>query len=126
MNKGHVSIAHIQDLNDFMHWGAVENIVRADLRAQSENALWEAASTCQEFGQTPSLYSIEGKKTDAILSVLKQDRRIKALVLGVSKKGSNPLINFFTNKGLHELRVPIIIVPEAEESGEDAEKQDGA
>lgn len=115
LNKGHVSIAHIQDTNDFMHWGAVEDMVRKEMRTESEKILWHVAKECNQYnGHIPSLYCREGKAVPVITSILEEDPRIAALILGAAtqgKKGQAALINHFAGKALGHLRTPVIIVP---------------
>ena len=43
--RGHVAVAHITDLEDFVHWGKVEAMMRNDLRAEAEQEIWQIAKT---------------------------------------------------------------------------------
>lgn len=114
LNQGHVSIAHIQNLQDFMHWGNVENMVRGEMRKKSEELLWTIASECNTYNNhIPSLYSREGHAVDVITDILDEDPRISALVLAASTKSSNPgpLVKHFASKVVAQLKVPLIVVP---------------
>lgn len=124
LNNGHVSIVHTQDLKDFLHWGAVEDMVRQDMRKESEQLLWSIAKQCNNYnGHIPSLYSREGKTIDVISDILEEDRRIAALILAASSKnsGPGPLIKHFSGKAASQLKIPLVIVP-GNLSKEDIEK----
>jgi hypothetical protein len=114
LNNGHVSIAHIQDLQDFLHWGAVENMVRNDMRKESEQVLYRIARECNAYNNhIPSLYSREGKAVDVIQDILERDPRICALILAASTKssGPGPLIKHFSGKAGASLKIPLMIIP---------------
>lgn len=112
-NNGHVAILYVMEEHGFLHWGTVEKRIRKDLRAEAEKRVWEVASRLYEMsGQRPAIYLKEGKTREAILSVLGSDPLIKMLVLGAGTQSSNPLVSFFTGKGLASLRVPLLVVPD--------------
>lgn len=115
LNKGHVAVVHVQDVNDFMHWGAVEHMVRQEMRAESEKLLWHIAKECNDYGKhVPSLYCKEGKPAAVIAAILEEDPLIGALILaapGAGGKGQTGLIGHFTGKALSNVRIPVIIVP---------------
>lgn len=56
---------------------------------------------------------LEGKKTDALVELIENDKTIKMLLLGGDTQGSapGPLVSYFSGKGLGQLRVPLTIVP---------------
>lgn len=112
--RGHVAVAHITDLDDFVHWGKVETMMRHDLRAQAEQQIWKIARTINEtYGLTPSLYIGEGKPLDKIVDIINEERLIRSLILAGSTSNGNPgpLITYFSGKGISRLRAPIVIVP---------------
>ena len=112
--RGHVAIAHITDLEDFMHWGKVEAMMRNDMRQEAEKEVWETAKSVNEdYKLTPSLYIREGKKIDAILDIINEEKRIRSIILAGSTSGSGPgpLVSYFSGKGMDRLRVPVVIVP---------------
>jgi len=112
--RGHVAVAHITDLEDFVHWGKVEAMMRNDLRAEAEREIWQIAKTINEtYGLMPSLYIREGKVLDRIVEIIEEERLMRSLILASSKNNGNPgpLISYFTNKGISRLRVPVVIVP---------------
>jgi len=109
-----IAIAHITDLDDFMHWGKVEAMMRHDLRTQAEKELWLAAKSMNEdYDVYPSLYIREGAMIDKILEIIDEDKTIRGLILAGSKNASSPgpLVSHFSGKGMAKLRIPVIIVP---------------
>jgi nucleotide-binding universal stress UspA family protein len=109
-----LAIAHITELDDFVHWGKVEAMMRHDLRQQAEKEIWHIAKAINETHEIyPSLYIREGKKIDKIIEIIEEDKSIRALVLAGSNNSSNqgPLVSYFTGKGMSRLRIPVIIVP---------------
>lgn len=112
--RGHVAIAHIKDVQEFMHWGKVEAMIRQDMRKEAEQEIFEISKNINEtHGIIPSIYIREGLKTDQIVEIIQEERNIVALVLSASKNSNNPgpLVSYFAGKGMHRLRCPIIVVP---------------
>lgn len=109
-----VAVAHITDLQDFVHWGKVEEIMRHDLRQQAEKEIWKIAKSINDDHEIfPSLYIREGKVIDKIIEIIDEDKTIRALILAGSPNASNqgPLVSYFSGKGMSRLRIPVIIVP---------------
>lgn len=109
-----LAIAHITDLEDFVHWGKVEAIMRYDLRAQAEKDIWQIAKTVNDDHEIyASLYIKEGTVVDKILEIIEDDKTIRALILAGSSNSNNqgPLVTYFSGKGMGKLRLPVIIVP---------------
>ena len=112
-NTRHVAILLVMEEEAFLHWGMIEKRIKKDQRAEAEKRIWEVASRVYEIsGQRPALYIKEGKTRDAILDVLNTDPNIKMLVLGAGTATSNPLVSYFTGKGLSSLKVPLLVVPD--------------
>ena len=112
--RGHLAIAHVTDLDDFMHWGKVEAMILNDLRKEAEKNIWQAAKQIhEEYNMYPSLHIREGKRIDNIVDIIDEHRDIRALILAGSNAAGNPgpLVSYFSSKGLSRLRVPTIIVP---------------
>lgn len=112
--RGTVSIAHITNLQDFMHWGKVEALMLQDLRIQAEKDLWQAAKEINEdHGLFPCFYVREGQSIDKIIDIIEEDNNIRALILAGSSNSNNqgPLITYFSGKGMGRLGIPLIIVP---------------
>ena len=112
-NRRHVAILLVMEEEGFLHWGMVEKRIKTDQRAEAEKRIWEVASRVFDMsGQIPALYIKEGKTREAILEVLNTDPNIKMLVLGAGTATSNPLVSYFTSKGLSALKVPLLVVPD--------------
>jgi len=113
--RGYIAIAHITDLEDFVHWGKVEAMMRQDLRAQAEKEIWQVSKDINDYNDRlfPMLYIREGKIVDNILNIINENKSIRALILGGAKNGNNqgPLVTHFSGKGMSSLRIPVIIVP---------------
>lgn len=112
--RGHVAIAHIRDMQDFMHWGKVEAMIRHDMRKQAEQEIFEISKEVNEDHDImPSLYIREGQPADKIIDIIEEDRNIVSLILSASKNSNNPgpLVTYFAGKGMHRLRIPVIIIP---------------
>lgn len=109
-----VAITHVTDLEDFVHWGKVEAIMRHDLRVQAEKDVWQLAKNLNEdYGLYPSLYIKEGAVVDKIIETIEEDNTIRGLVLAGALNVNNqgPLVTYFSGKGMVKLRIPVIIVP---------------
>jgi nucleotide-binding universal stress UspA family protein len=112
--RGHVTIMHVTELEDFVHWGKVEAMMRHDMRQAAEEEIWTIAkSIYEEFNIIPSFNIHEGKTVDAIVNAIDDDKHIRSLVLAASQSGNGPgpLVTYFTGKGIERLRVPMVIVP---------------
>ena len=113
--RGYVAIAHITDLEEFVHWGKVEAMMRHDMRAQAEQDIWQVAKQINDENDRiyPIMYVREGRPIDKILEIIEEDRHIRALILAGSSNSHNqgPLVTHFSGKGMGNLRIPVIIVP---------------
>ena len=113
--RGYVAIAHITDLEEFVHWGKVEAMMRNDLRIQAEKNIWQMAKSINEeySHMYPSFHIKEGNIIDEITNVIEEDKSIRALILAGSANTNNqgPLVNHFAGKGMNALRVPVIVIP---------------
>jgi hypothetical protein len=112
-NRGHLGILHVVEGGEFQHWGAVEARIQTELRAQGEQFLWRIAGQALEQGAGfPALYLGEGDRTDCLISTINGDLLIVELILGAGVGRANPLISYFTGRGLSRLRVPVVVVPD--------------
>ncbi|MCB9983228.1 MAG: universal stress protein [Rhodospirillales bacterium] len=112
-NQAHAALLYVIEEEGFLHWNFIEKQIRKDQRQEAEKALWEAAQRLYDLsGRISGFYIKEGKTFRGVSQILNTDPMIRALVLGASSVSSNPLISYFTGKGLSELRVPLLIVPE--------------
>lgn len=112
LRHGHLAVAKITEPTEFLGWGGVEEAVRIEAREKAERHMEQLAQKVQvETGITPSLIIREGVKTDEMIAICKSNPAICALVLGASGDGNNPMVSFFTSKGLGQINVPVVIVP---------------
>lgn len=112
--RGHVGIVHIIDIDEFQHWGTVENKMLREMREQAEKFVWGVAKKVYDLtGQIPSIYVEDGKRNDALIEIINRDSMIMQLILGAgtSAGGPGPMVSYFTGKGMGRLRVPVVIVP---------------
>lgn len=118
--RSHAQIALLYTLEpmEFQQWGGIEERMRAERREKAEDAIKRASEIVKGInGQTPSFYIEEGAPQDVLVDILKNEIGIKALVLGACR-ASNPLISYFTGKGLAHLTVPLFIIPDTNADGE--------
>ncbi len=112
-NKGKIALLYVIEDEGYLHWKFIEKRIQKDKRQEAESLLWGIAQRIYEScGQRASFYIKEGKTRQEVVEIIGQDETIRALVLGASSTNSNPLISYFTGKGLSELRVPLVIVPD--------------
>lgn len=112
--RAHIGILHVATIDSFQHWSNVEDMMRRELRAEAEKALWNTAHIVNEInGMRPVLYLAEGGRIDAVVETIEADEHIRMLILGggVQPSGPGPLVTHFTGKGLARLRVPVLVVP---------------
>lgn len=112
LRHGHLAVAKISEPTEFLGWGGVEEAVRQEVRDKAEKEMESLAQTVQlETGITPSLIIREGKRTEEIINICKGNPAICALILGASGEGNNPMVHYFTAKGLAQVSVPVVVVP---------------
>ena len=114
VHRGYVGILQVTNIDDFQHWGSVEERMRKELREQAEKFIWNSAKSANELnGTMPVLYIEEGNRTDVLIDVINRDQDIRQLILGGGTTASGPgtLVSYFTGKGLGKLRVPVVVVP---------------
>ncbi|MEM7650828.1 MAG: universal stress protein [Pseudomonadota bacterium] len=113
-NKGHVAILYVIEDETYLHWNFIEKQIQSDKRAEAEKVLWDVAQKLYDMcEQMPAFYIKEGKTREELMNIISTDTTIRALVLGAAASSSNPLISYFTGKGLSDLKVPLVIVPES-------------
>ena len=112
-NNAHVAILYVIEDETYLHWNFIEKQIQGDKRAEAEKVLWNVSQRLYELsGEIPGLYIKEGKIRQEVMNIFATDQSIRALVLGASGSSSNPLISYFSGKGLADLKVPLLIVPE--------------
>lgn len=96
---------------DFQQWRGVEEIMRDEAHAEAEAMLFDAARLVNEQGGIiPELVIPYGLVTDCLIQLLKDDKDISILVLGMgtAKTGPGPLVSLFANTAQN---IPVTIVP---------------
>ena len=98
----------------FQHWQAVEQLMRAESRAEAETAMQKWAIMVEGLtGNRPVSYIREGKAREELLKLLEEEPEIVHLVLATSPTPDNPgpLVSALTSgKLLGKLRVPLTIL----------------
>lgn len=108
---GRVSLLAAAAPPDFQQWRGVEAIMEDEAHAEAEAALHEAAKTVNELaGILPELIILQGRVTECVGQLLKDDKDVSILVLaaGSGKEGPGPLVTMFAS-GLQA--IPVTIVP---------------
>jgi nucleotide-binding universal stress UspA family protein len=96
---------------DFQQWRGVEEIMRDEAHAEAEALIHAAAKTINELsGIICELVILEGRVTDCVAQLLKDDEDISILVLAsaAGKEGPGPLVTMF---GAAVQSIPVTIVP---------------
>jgi nucleotide-binding universal stress UspA family protein len=108
---GRVTLMCAASPADFQQWRGVEEIMRDEAHDEAEALLHAAAKTVNDLaGILPELVILEGRPTDCLTQLLKDDADISILVLasGTAKEGPGPLVTLF---GTAVQSIPVTIVP---------------
>lgn len=108
---GIVSLAHIIPPPDMQQWRGVEERMREEAQADAEATLYDAARYVFDLSTVHSeLIILEGKKREALLTLLKDDPAISILVLGsgAGREGPGQLV---AAAGAAGFPIPVTIVP---------------
>ena len=109
--QGRVTLLAAASPPDFQQWRGVEEIMEDEAHAEAEAQLHAAAKTVNELaGILSELVILQGRVTECVSQLLKEDNDISILVLaaGTGKQGPGPLVTMFAT-GTHA--VPVTIVP---------------
>lgn len=116
-SKGHVAVLAVLEDQAFQPWGGVEARMREESRKRVEDRLYEVADYLEEHGAGKPIFYVEkGVNRDAILNVVKNNPDISRLILGDGKGKPNPLVHFFIDGGLHEIGIPLLVVPDLDDT----------
>jgi nucleotide-binding universal stress UspA family protein len=108
---GRVTLLATATPPDFQQWRGVEEIMEDEAHAEAEALLHNAAKVVNELaGILPELIILQGRTTECVGQLLKEDKDISILVLGAGagKEGPGPLVTMFAS-GLQA--IPVTIVP---------------
>jgi nucleotide-binding universal stress UspA family protein len=111
---GIVTLLYIVPPADFQQWAGVERKMQEEAREEAEAALHEAAKTVNDIvGAMPELVIREGRPSDEIRALLKEDRALAILVLaaGTSKEGPGPLVSVISMPAANAYPIPVTVVP---------------
>ncbi len=111
--QGYVALLNVIEKTYVQNWRKVEERVSAEMRAQAEQMIWDAAGIIiEKTGNIPMVCIEEGDVSDVIIKTINDNKNIVALVLASSKSSSpGPLVTYFSGKGLSRLPVPLMIIP---------------
>ena len=109
--QGRVTLLATAEPPDFQQWRGVEEIMEDEAHAEAEALIHAGARMVNELsGLLPELVILQGRVTDCVSRLLKDDKDISILVLaaGTGKAGPGPLVTMFAS-GAHA--VPVTVVP---------------
>lgn len=110
-----VTMLHVIPPTEFMQWGGVQELMRAESEARGQALLTGVAAEVAGWtGQPPGTIVRSGEPAAAILETVRDDPSIHALVLAAAAKGApGPLIAHFTGERAGQLPCLVMIVPGA-------------
>lgn len=112
-NGGLVLVYVISDA-DFQQWLGVEEIMRAEARAEADTTLAKTAQIVREtIGIEPEIVICEGSATEQIHRVIEEDGDIAILVLaaGSAKEGPGPLVSSIAGRSA-AFPIPVTVLPD--------------
>ncbi len=111
---GRVALIYVMQPAEFQHWMAVGERMREEAREEAEEMLNVVASVVQKrTGHMPALYIREGKLSEEVVKLIKEEDDISLLVLGAATgtDGPGPLVSYLVEKMTGQLRIPVTVVP---------------
>jgi nucleotide-binding universal stress UspA family protein len=111
---GQVTLLYVMSPVEFAHWLGVKEKMQDEARGEAESVVHNAARTINESsGLRPEIVICEGKKSEEVLRVIREDGAIVALILGAlaGKQGPGPLVSLLASEHAGDFPVPITIVP---------------
>lgn len=106
-------LVYVIEPDEFQHWLSVEDVMRAEARADAETALTRAGQMAVEWaGLTPQTEIREGKPVQAITQLIEDDPDIALIVLaaGEGKDGPGPLVSAIAGTN-SAFPIPVTVVP---------------
>ena len=117
-NKGHVGILSVIEKQSFQPWGRIAERVKFEQAERAQKRILRVAEHLNTLkDQIPAFYVEYGRKREVLTRVIKEDPTIKMLILGEGKHSSNPLVHYFINGALHDVQVPMLVVPDRPHHG---------
>lgn len=111
---GRVALIYVIQPAEFQHWMAVGERMREEAREEAEEMLNVVASVVQKrTGHMPVLYVREGKLSEEVVKLIKEEDGVSLLVLGAATgtDGPGPLVSYLVEKMTGQLRIPVTVVP---------------
>ncbi len=110
---GRVGLVHVIRPPEFMQWGAVQEAMAAEARAEALALLDSVAAEAEALaGARPAATILEGEPTQALFDHVRGDPTVRALVLGAAPRGApGPLVSFFTGERAGQLPCVVMVVP---------------
>lgn len=113
---GAVSMLFVIEPEEFQHWAAVQEAMRAEAYRDAEARLVALADEVKATSGVSPDYAIrEGVKRDQVLEHIDSDPDISILVLGASTSGDGPgpLVSAIAGRSGSPFRIPVTIVPDS-------------
>jgi nucleotide-binding universal stress UspA family protein len=110
---GRVALLYVTEPAEFQHWLGVGKVMEDERRAEAEQALQAlAAEVVEATGRMPILYLREGRRSEELLQLLKEEPSISILVLGTAKGKADPgpIVTQLLGQ-MDRVRVPLTLVP---------------
>ncbi|KAB7645603.1 universal stress protein [Polymorphobacter fuscus] len=117
LRAGHVgakvAMIHVIPTPEFMQWGAVQEAMEAEARAEADKLLSAVADEAEALsGTRPRAIVLNGDAAPTIFDHVRGDPSVRALVLGAAPKGTpGPLIGYFTGERAGQLPCVVMLVP---------------
>ena len=111
---GVVSLLTVVTPADFQHWRSVEDAMREEAMDEAEKMLYDAAREVNHIaGLLPEVMVVEGKPSEVVMNLLKEDPDISILVLasGTGREGPGPLVSMVAQQAQQAYPIPVTIVP---------------
>ena len=114
--QGQVGLFYViePDLPEFVPWHTIEQKIRRENFHDAESFLSRYTPQITRMThKPPAFYIRQGTIRAELLSLMRSDRSISAVILATGNypQGPGPLISYLTRHGLSELKIPLIIVP---------------
>jgi nucleotide-binding universal stress UspA family protein len=111
---GRVVLLHVFERTGRQHWGAMEDVMREERRAEAEQLTQRiAAETASQTGVLPVVHIREGETREELLKLIDEEPTISILILAgaIGDSGPGPLVSALSSRYLARLRIPVTLVP---------------
>jgi len=113
--SGALDMLYVIQPGEFQHWLGVENIMRAEAYEAAEVILSRAEDHARTVAPRVDAERVirEGTPSEAILSLIEEDKDVAILVLaaGTSTEGPGPLVSTIAGKIAGSFPIPVTVVP---------------